>query len=167
MVSLEKAHKKINQERLTREVMKSGGGETMREILFRAKRADNGEWAEGYVSEHTICGENTRIETVIEKKPEHIYDCETYVVIPETVGQYTGRLAEDEEKIFEGSKCVLTTFTYDGYDYQHEVVVEECGGGFYFVGEKEDFIMEVAEVEDTESDVEVIGNIHDGCKGGE
>ncbi|MDD4844968.1 MAG: YopX family protein [Anaerotignum sp.] len=63
--------------------------------------------------------------------------------------------------IFEGDKCILATFDYNGLDTQHEVVVKYLGGAFYFVNEKEEFYMCVAEVEDTENDVVVIGSIHD------
>ena len=61
----------------------------MREIKFRGKRADTGEWVEGFVSVHTICGEKTYLATVINVKPQKIYDVESYEVDPATVGQYT------------------------------------------------------------------------------
>lgn len=62
----------------------------MREIKFRGKRVYNGEWVEGFVSVHTICGEKTYLATVINVKPQKIYDVEWYEVDPATVGQYTG-----------------------------------------------------------------------------
>ncbi|WMI81920.1 YopX family protein [Anaerotignum sp. MB30-C6] len=128
----------------------------MREILFRGKRKDNGEWVEGLPSYNCfdLAGEITDIE---------VFDgvCSDFVeVIPESVGQFTGRVAEEEKKIFEGDKCILTTFNYNGHDYQHEVVVEYSGGAFYFVNDEKEFCMCVAEVGDTESDVVIIGNIH-------
>lgn len=67
----------------------------MREILFRGKRISNGEWIEGYVFTHY---------NSIERRDDcYIRAFETdYLVIPETVGQYTGVMDKNDKKIFEG-----------------------------------------------------------------
>lgn len=66
----------------------------MREILFRGKRKDNGEWVYGNLSKRDDV-----------KKWEYFIGQNSlgYDVIPETVGQYTG-LTDDRngKKIFEG-----------------------------------------------------------------
>lgn len=66
----------------------------MREYLFKGKRKDNGEWVYGYYVELFDTNKNEksyRIYTGIAEKDTDEWYEEFYEVIPETVGQYTGR----------------------------------------------------------------------------
>ena len=80
----------------------------MREILFRAKQIDDGEWVEGYYSmmgkgnliRHYIV-QNCALTGLFEDPEDNMYfnDVE---IDPETLCQYTGKSDEDGKKIFEG-----------------------------------------------------------------
>lgn len=80
----------------------------MREILFRAKRIDDGEWVEGYYAmmgkgnliRHYIV-QNCALTGLFEDPEDNMYfnDVE---IDPETISQYTGKTDEDGKKIFEG-----------------------------------------------------------------
>ena len=76
----------------------------MREILFRGKREDNGEWVEGaYYKQLEYYGEPCTAHYIISSKGElkdNVMD--SHKVDPSTVGQYIGLVDENGNKIFEG-----------------------------------------------------------------
>ena len=72
-----------------------------REILFRGRRTDNGEWIDGAL----ICLDDgeTRIATscLTGDDPNLLLMC-AYEADPNTIGEFTGLLDKDNNKIFEG-----------------------------------------------------------------
>ena len=73
----------------------------MREILFKAKRVDNGEWVEGYyVKKYDLLGKRHLILYV----DNHVrWEC--VEVDPETLCQFTGLCDKNENKIWENDIC--------------------------------------------------------------
>ena len=112
----------------------------MREILFRGKRVDNGEWTEGYFFKSWnkvfllwgMTGDSPNMEEVK----------------PETVGQFTGLTDKNGNKIFEGDIVESPNGTQGFIEWQNA----ECA-----------FLVNIGDDWQTMDDCpyEVIGNIYD------
>ena len=159
----------------------------MREILFRGKRIDNGEWVEGQLL-YFKASVGTEVLALIVESCEWDNSNEWFnlgkraKVIPETVGQYTGLEDKNGKRIFEGDiiryadlydyNCYLESIdnleVYDNIDLGNIWAIDEVVYGIKvgypaFDLNKHDFetngLSELSE--SGQYFYEVIGNIHD------
>ena len=116
----------------------------MREILFRGKRVDNGEWTYGFYFEHSIDGQKQsyiKYQTFDEGFVTNEVDVNT-------VGQYTGIKDDKDVKIFEGDIVESPNGTQGFIEWQNA----ECA-----------FLVNIGDDWQTMDDCpyEVVGNIYD------
>ena len=111
-----------------------------REMLFRGKQVDNGEWTEGYLFKiwnrtFLLWGMTGDVPNMVE-------------VIPETVSQFTGLTDKNGKKIFEGDIVESPNGTQGFIEWQNA----ECA-----------FLVNIGDDWQTMDDCpyEVIGNIYD------
>lgn len=139
----------------------------MREILFRGKRVDNGEWVYGFYfqKQNPLSSDGLPITHHISDIPPFGYE-----VIPETVGQFTGLYDKNGKKIFEGDYIVCRKAIVDNFvDTFIEMGYVEMKYGAFGLHRKQGYYRPFKDwLEDYE--YEVIGNIHDNpelLKGGD
>ncbi len=123
----------------------------MREILFRAKRIDNGEWVEGYLMDEDYIN-----------VPFNDYDVngrfdEPIEIAPETVCQYTGLTDRNGKKIFEGDIFQA----YDGECLQKYAVIWNGDSLEWTADCVGDLVGMLSLAEFGAEEIDVIGNIFD------
>lgn len=147
----------------------------MREILFRGRRIDNGEWVEGSLcceakSPLRINGEWVQCPHISVYDPHHhvpgfgnLGAPRFYAVDPSTVGQYTGLKDRNGVWIFEGD--VVRCNDARGYirfgTYASAYSSRETHVGFYIEWIVDTMLrIDLAYWVD-KGKIEVIGNVHD------
>lgn len=127
----------------------------MREILFRGKRTDNGEWVQGYPCRYGWIGKEK--DYIIPDYASALYTAE---IDPETVGQYTGLTDVNGNKIFEGD------IVWNDYE-EERGIVQWDNDMAKFIITFSTFTVDFGSIYGDE--LEIIGNIHDNpelLKGG-
>ena len=92
----------------------------MKEILFRGKRVDNGEWV--YGSYYHCCGTAYGATFIV------VNDFGFIEVIPHTVGQYTGLTDKNGKRILAWALCQTCFASYTHSRTGAGVAPELCGG---------------------------------------
>ena len=126
----------------------------MREILFRGKREDNGNW---------ICGSLHKSITDYFIIPLPLLTSKSKVD-PSTVGQFTGLTDKNDKKIFEGD-IVHILGNQDVADWKnvdYTALIAFLDGGFCAIdGTVEEHGFRRYALARLDFSLEVIGNIHD------
>jgi len=141
-----------------------------REIKFRGKRVDNGEWAFGMylISGKNHHSPNLHVIYSDENNLNQYMGLQGRTVIPETVGQFTGLTDKNGKEIYEGD--ILKSSMPSDFDEERVYSVGFYFGAFCFhkgtdklpCRQWNDGSNDWYSIENIESYLsEVIGNIHD------
>ncbi len=132
-----------------------------REILFRGKHVDNGEWVEGFLSKSR--GMNRQLQYCIDHEEQGVML--SSIIDFETLGQYTGLTDKNGIKIFEGD--VVRQYS-EGLDneYLYDEYSSDIGRVFWYQGQARFLRTSKLFPDDCPTmcdygEYEVIGNIHD------
>ena len=151
----------------------------MREILFKAKKLDNGEWVEGFlfVRKNTL---NEIIDCfVLGDAYEQITDGQRYVrsnfnqecfrVIPESICQYTGLEDKSGNKIYEND--IVKCYLFDCAGREAEFISDVFWSDLAWMLHEEKncdgmlcYFDKNIKYESHVSEIEVIGNIFDNVE---
>ena len=113
----------------------------MREILFRGKRTDNGEWVYGFCE---ILNE----KLAYIRTPRQIYT-DVNMVILESISEFTGLTDKNSKKIFEGDIVECFSSDYVGHPKIDTFTVKDMTDYNTMV------------YLNCSNELKVIGNIHD------
>lgn len=130
----------------------------MREILFRGKRIDNGEWVYGCLLNNIYgASKPVIISDSSYTDDNRIANDDWEFVIPETVGQYTGLTDKNDKKIFEGDIVKVL----DEFDHKVIYLIDYKDASFCANQKGVNFSIYLSEFNTGRYSIEIMGNIYD------
>lgn len=154
--------------------VKTKNMENNRQILFKAKRRDNGEWVTGYFAAIHIpidfqnFGKGYEEHGYLYNDTNDRKNSFWYVINNRTLCQFTGFYAEDRVPIYENDIVECTYFDHNGYDTHVRgiVVWEDWGYSLKPIGDDKKKYEQIGYESlnlpiDTEDEIKVIRNKYD------
>lgn len=132
-----------------------------REILFRGKRKSSRKKYQTWVYGSLFLEKGYCSIQFYEKDNDNIADAD---VIPETVGQYTGKTDKNDKEMFENDYCLLTKPCVMAWG-----VIKYKNACYWFVESKTQAdgthnMIRLCDLESNGYEIQVKGNIHDNPK---
>ena len=128
----------------------------MREILFKAKRKDNGEWVEGYYRSIPCMGMLEHY--IMPRNPKN--RMEQYAIAPDTLCQYTGLTDKNGRRIWEND---IVSAWSEGKNAIGKVIRRADGLYIMYPAYQNKEFWGLCPKKNGKTTVEVIGNIFDNA----